>query len=185
MSSTEASVPNPSSAARPSFASLLGVVLPLYLLDQASKWWIVTEFAPFEQRTVVPDFFDLCHFMNTGAAFSIGTGKNTFFIILSILVFVALLIFYRRGMFIDRPSRWGAALLLAGIAGNLTDRLMRGHVVDFLLFDLHIPGAHPWPAFNVADSCICIAVGLFIIGSFIPEPRIAKKPPDAGSVGDA
>lgn len=185
MNSSESNVPKPGSAARPSIGSLLGVVLPLYLLDQVSKWWIVTEFAPFEQRTVVPDFFDLCHFMNTGAAFSIGTGNNTFFIILSFLVFVALLIFYRRGAFIDRPSRWGVALLLAGILGNLTDRLVHGHVVDFLLFDLHIPGANPWPAFNVADSCICIAVAFFIIGSFIPERRVTKNPPEAGSVRGA
>jgi signal peptidase II len=123
--------------------------------------------------------------MNTGAAFSIGTGNNTFFIILSLLVFAALLIFYRRGAFIDSPSRWGVALLLAGIVGNVTDRLIHGYVVDFLLFDLHIRGANPWPAFNVADSCICIAVGLFIIGSFIPERRVTKGPAAPGSATDA
>jgi signal peptidase II len=58
------------------------------------------------------------------------------------------------------------ALLLAGILGNLTDRLFHGHVIDFLLFNLHIRYADPWPAFNVADSCISIAVALFIIHSF-------------------
>jgi signal peptidase II len=58
------------------------------------------------------------------------------------------------------------ALLLAGILGNLTDRLLHGHVIDFLLFDLHVPLAHPWPAFNVADSCICIAVICFIVHAF-------------------
>ena len=58
------------------------------------------------------------------------------------------------------------ALLLAGILGNLTDRLLYGHVIDFLLFNLHIRYADPWPAFNVADSCISIAVVLFIIHSF-------------------
>jgi signal peptidase II len=50
--------------------------------------------------------------------------------------------------------------------GNLTDRLLYGHVIDFLLVDLHVPYAHPWPAFNVADSCISFAVVLFIIHSF-------------------
>jgi lipoprotein signal peptidase len=60
----------------------------------------------------------------------------------------------------------GVGLLLAGILGNLTDRLLHGHVIDFLLFDLHIPFAHPFPAFNVADSCICIAVLCFVIHSF-------------------
>jgi signal peptidase II len=64
------------------------------------------------------------------------------------------------------------ALLLAGILGNLTDRLLYGHVIDFLLFDLHVPLAHPWPAFNVADSCISIAVACFIIHSF-QQKRVA------------
>jgi signal peptidase II len=68
-----------------------------------------------------------------------------------------------------RPDRWrdiSLALLLAGILGNLTDRLVYGHVIDFLLFNLHVRYADPWPAFNVADSCISIAVVLFIIHSF-------------------
>ena len=56
--------------------------------------------------------------------------------------------------------------VIAGILGNLTDRLLYGHVIDFLLFDLHVRYADPWPAFNVADSCISIAVVLFIIHSF-------------------
>jgi signal peptidase II len=63
-------------------------------------------------------------------------------------------------------GRIGWALLLAGILGNLTDRLWHGSVVDFLLFDLHVPYAHPWPAFNVADSCIFVAAALFIWQSF-------------------
>jgi signal peptidase II len=68
-----------------------------------------------------------------------------------------------------QPDAWrdlSLALLLAGILGNLTDRLLYGHVIDFLLFNLHIRYADPWPAFNVADSCISIAVALFIIHSF-------------------
>jgi signal peptidase II len=64
-------------------------------------------------------------------------------------------------------------LLLAGVLGNLTDRLLYGHVIDFLLFNLHLPFARPWPAFNVADSCICIAVIFFIVHSF----RVEKKTP--------
>ena len=160
-----------SAPARPSLLPLLGVVLPLYALDQASKWWIVREFFFLEQRTVIPDFFELCYWKNTAAAFSLGfftspTANNRFFLVLSAVVAIALVIFYRRNAFNDAPSRWGAAFLLAGILGNLTDRLVHGHVVDFLLFDLHVPFVHPWPAFNVADSCIFIAVGLFIIASF-------------------
>jgi signal peptidase II len=64
---------------------------------------------------------------------------------------------------------------MAGILGNLTDRLVRGHVIDFLLFNLHIRFADPWPAFNVADSCICIAVACFMVYSFRDSSRPAAK----------
>jgi signal peptidase II len=78
----------------------------------------------------------------------------------------------RRGP-VDSWRNIALGLLLAGIFGNLTDRLVHGHVIDFLLFDLHVPFAHPWPAFNVADSCICIAVVCFIIYSFRQERTAA------------
>lgn len=146
---------------------LLAIALPLYALDQATKLWIVRTFTFHEQRTVIPNFFDLVYFGNTGAAFSAFTGNNTFFIGLSIVALIGLVFFYARGSFKDRPSRWGVALLLAGILGNLTDRLLHGHVVDFLLFDLHVRFANPWPAFNVADSCICTATGLFLLAAFL------------------
>ena len=60
----------------------------------------------------------------------------------------------------------GLLLLLAGILGNLTDRLLHGYVVDFLFFDFGFPPFNPWPAFNVADSCICIAVGCLMLATF-------------------
>ncbi len=59
------------------------------------------------------------------------------------------------------------AVLAAGVAGNLIDRLIHGHVIDFLSFDLPVRYARPWPAFNVADMCICVAAGLMIIASFL------------------
>lgn len=146
---------------------LASIALPLYALDQATKWWVVRHLELHEQRTVVADFFDLVYFSNTGAAFSSFTGRNTFFIILSTVALIALVYFYLRGAFKDRPSRWAVGLLTAGILGNLTDRLVHGHVVDFLLFNLHVRYADPWPAFNVADSCICVATGLFILAAFL------------------
>jgi signal peptidase II len=92
---------------------------------------------------------------------------------------IGLVFFYLRGAFDDRPSRWGVALLLAGILGNLTDRLIHGHVVDFLLFNLHVRFADPWPAFNVADACICTATGLFILAALLQG---RKKPAQAEEV---
>lgn len=154
------------SAVKQTLRGLAFISLPLYALDQATKWAIIATFAQHEQRTIIPNFFDLCYFMNTGAAFSIGSGNNWFFVLISFVALAALLFFSMRGAFPDALSRWGSALVTAGIVGNLTDRLIHGHVVDFLLFDLHVRFANPWPAFNVADSCICIAVGLFFIASF-------------------
>lgn len=154
---------------------LLAIALPLYVLDQATKLWIVQHFFLHEQRPVIPGYFDLVYFANTGAAFSAFTGNNTFFIGLSAVALVGLAVFYLRGAFTDRLSRWGVALLLAGILGNLTDRLLHGHVVDFLLFDLHVRFANPWPAFNVADSCICVATGLFILAAFLEGRKPTLK----------
>ena len=137
---------------------ILFLSLPLYALDQLTKQWVVRSISPYDARLVISDFFNLVNVTNTGAAFGSFKGNNTFFVIISViaLVVVTVLLVRRR-----RSDRWrdvSLALLLAGILGNLTDRLLYGHVVDFLLFNLHIRYADPWPAFNVADSCISIAV---------------------------
>ena len=153
---------------------LLAIALPLFALDQLTKWWVVEHMVPYDDpRPVIENFFYLCHWQNTGAAFSIGTGNNWFFVVLSAVTLVALLAFYARGVFKDFLSRLGVALLVAGILGNLTDRLRFHHVVDFLLVDLHVRFANPWPAFNVADSCIFIATGCFIVAS-LRESRGGK-----------
>jgi signal peptidase II len=103
---------------------------------------------------------------NSGAAFGSFANNNGFFIALSCVALVIVTFLLLRPSPSDPWRRFALALLLAGILGNLTDRFCHGHVIDFLLFDLHIPFAHPWPAFNVADSCICIAVVCFIVHSF-------------------
>jgi signal peptidase II len=154
---------------------LLSIVLPLYALDQATKWAVISaDERGLLPHTVIEDWFQLVHWQNTGAAFSFGDGNNWLFIILSVAALAGLSIAWKRNVFPDRISRWGVALLLSGIFGNLTDRIVHGHVVDFLLFDLHVPFANPWPAFNVADSAICTAVGLFFIASFTAKPSPAK-----------
>ena len=150
--------------------------LPLYALDQATKFWVQRFVDPNRPRVVVQGFFDLVNVTNTGAAFGSFKNNNTFFVVISclaLLVVVTLLVRHRPH---DNWRDISLALLLAGILGNLTDRLLYGHVVDFLLFDLHIPPAHPWPAFNVADSCICIAVICFIIHSFRQGDKTVTPP---------
>src|SRR5438876_653396 len=145
---------------------ILFLSLPLYALDQWSKQLILRFIDPDQPRILVSGFFSLVNVTNTGAAFGSFRNNNTFFIVIS---FIALLIVVT--LLVRRHARniWrdlSLALLLAGILGNLTDRLLYGHVIDFLLFNLHIRYADPWPAFNVADSCISVAVVLFVIHSF-------------------
>jgi signal peptidase II len=148
--------------------------LPLYALDQLTKHWVLRHIDADSPRIVIPNWFDLVYVTNNGAAFGSFRNNNAFFIALSsvALIAVASLLLRKR----SRKDAWrdgSLALLLAGVLGNLTDRLAHGHVVDFLLFDLHVPLAHPWPAFNVADSCICVAVACFIIHSLRQNKGVA------------
>ena len=171
---------------------LAAIALPIYALDQLTKWWILTHFAlvPSERNValfpavvanpehlplahdVFPGWFSIVHWGNTGAAFSFLSDHPWVFIVLSIGAFIGLLIAWKRNVFTDAPSRVAVPLLLGGILGNVTDRFVHGYVVDFLLVDLHVRFADPWPAFNVADSCICVAAGLFLIAAI----RDARKP---------
>jgi signal peptidase II len=142
------------------------LTLPLYLLDQLTKNLVLHFIDLDEQKELVPGFFKLVHVTNTGAAFGKFQNNNMFFVALSLIALVIVTgLLFRRGP-TDPWHRVALGLLLAGILGNLTDRLLHGHVIDFLLFNLHVRFADPWPAFNVADSCICIAVVCFMVYSF-------------------
>jgi signal peptidase II len=148
-------------------------------LDQITKWFVLSHVHPDDpQSPVIPDFFYLVNVTNTGAAFGSFRNNNTFFIVLSCIALVVVLTLLLRRRVSDTLRDISLALLLAGIIGNLTDRLIHGHVIDFLLFYLPIPFAHPYPypAFNVADSCICIAVVCFIIHSFKKPRKPAESP---------
>jgi signal peptidase II len=148
---------------------ILFLSLPVYALDQLTKQMVLRFISPDEPRIVIADFFSLVSVTNTGAAFGSFRGNNMFFVAISSVALVIVLGLLLRSRTADGWRDVSLALLLAGILGNLTDRLLYGHVIDFLLFDLHVQYAHPWPAFNVADSCISIAVVLFIIHSFRKE----------------
>ena len=147
--------------------------LPLYALDQFTKFLVLRFIAPNRSLSLIPNFFDLVHVTNTGAAFGSFKNNNGFFIALSCLALIVVFAMLLRRGPVDSWRNIARGLLLAGVFGNLTDRLVHGHVIDFLLFDLHVPFAHPWPAFNVADSCICIAVVSFIIYSFRESKGVA------------
>jgi len=152
------SSPSPRPGALPLLA---GLSLPLYLVDQATKWAVLKFIQPDASIPVIPGFFSLVQIHNTGAAFGMLRNQNTFFLALSLGALAFILWLLLRGPAGDRFTRIACALLIAGICGNLTDRILHGHVIDFLDFILPIYGR--WPAFNVADSCICIAAGIFMI----------------------
>jgi signal peptidase II len=155
---------------------ILFLSLPLYALDQLTKQLVLRSISPYDARIIVPDFFNLVNVTNTGAAFGSFKGNNTFFVVISLIALVVVTILLVRHRRSDPWRDISLALLLAGILGNLTDRLLYGHVVDFLLFNLHIRYADPWPAFNVADSCISIAVVLFIFRSIRKQkPRVEQS----------
>ena len=150
---------------------VLFLTLPLYALDQITKYLVLRFIDPYQPRTIVHGFFDLVHVTNSGAAFGSFRNNNGFFIALSCIALVVVTLLLMRKEPHDPWRRVALGFLLAGVLGNLTDRLLHGHVIDFLLFNLHIRFADPWPAFNVADSCICIAVVCFMIYSFRDSSR--------------
>jgi signal peptidase II len=149
---------------------LIFLGLPLFALDQVTKW-LVRQSIPYgSEIPVIPGFFSLVHASNTGAAFSMFTGNNFFFIGLASVALAAILFLLIRDPRARTPhqrltkiTKISLSLLAAGILGNLTDRILRGAVTDFLHFYVR---EYAWPSFNVADSCICIAAGLLILASF-------------------
>lgn len=165
------------------------ISLPLYALDRVTKYFVSHSIRADEPREIIPGFFHLVNISNTGAAFGSFQNNNLFFIAIStVALFLALVLLLGRSHAAPGKSSslWWArdawrdvslALLLAGVLGNLTDRLLYGHVIDFLLFDFgtHVPKfLHPWPAFNVADSCICVAVACFIIHSSRQDKNVEQ-----------
>ena len=167
---------------------LLCLSLPLYLLDQWSKNWIVGKYGLHtDEEAVIPGIFWLHHTANTGVAFGMFNGTqyaNYAFACISLSALGFIIWMYRQNAFPGWMSRTAVALLISGIFGNLTDRVFRrhddgvlfgggfldGYVVDFLRFDFGFPPFNPWPSFNVADSCVVTAAILLAIASFIEKP---------------
>ena len=151
---------------------LLFLTLPLYVADQVTKSLVLRRIEMEELIPVVPGFLNLVHVHNTGAAFGMLKDSNVFFVLLAGAALVVVGALAWKGAFAGTPAGIGAALLVSGILGNLTDRLLHGHVVDFL--DVILPWYGHWPAFNIADSCICVAAGLFVLDGFFPSNALRR-----------
>jgi signal peptidase II len=133
-----------------------------------------------QEKIVVPGFFKFVHWQNTGAAWSIFRDNNT--ILALVAVFALGVLYFSRHHFDVRTPLSQAAfgLICGGIVGNLIDRILEGHVIDFLYFYLQQRGGGEigFPAFNVADSAICTGVGLVFLLS-LKADRKPKEPESA------
>ena len=144
------------------------------ILDQFTKYWVVKEIPFASRQVVIPGFFNLTYVTNTGAAWGILSGRYWLLLAISGAVFFAALWFLRHLTDGWKERYYAVLLILSGILGNCIDRVFRGAVVDFLQFYI---GKYAWPSFNVADSCICIGVFIYIISTMIRPDR--KNDPDA------
>ncbi len=138
------------------------MILGLVAFDQVTKWLVRAHFDLHESRSVILGLFNLTYVRNRGAAWGILSGWRYALAALAVAMLAAMCR-YRAKFFGDGLlGRASFILLFAGIVGNFIDRAALGYVVDFL--DFHW-GVHHFPAFNVADSCICVGVGLYALAS--------------------
>jgi signal peptidase II len=160
--------------------------------DQATKYVVRLNFAVGETHPVINGFFSFTYVRNTGAAWGILGGQNTWLTVLSVVMLIVIVVFRRSFLSSAWEHRVALGLLIGGIVGNLIDRLRLGWVTDFLHFywrDYH------WPAFNIADSAICVGVGIYILSSLwiashpLHESQLGKPsgagPADSPKAADA
>ena len=159
---------------------IAAIALVLFALDQFTKFLCSDALARGRRKVIIEGFFKFVHWGNTGAAWSLFRGNNE---LLAVVALLALLVLFLSRHHFDSRTLLGQiafGLIFGGIAGNLLDRLLpaRREVIDFIYFYLRRPGGEiGFPAFNVADSAICVGVGLvFLITwrSEHPAPKAAE-----------
>lgn len=144
------------------------VALLVVILDQLTKYYVVTRFAVGESVPVIQNIFHWTYILNPGAAFGMLEGSRWLFVVIAFAV-IGCIWFMRKDIYAYGPwCTYGAALFSGGAVGNLIDRARQGLVVDF--FDFRI-----WPVFNVADIAICVGVGCIIWSIMLTEWLASKK----------
>lgn len=138
-------------------AGYLLAAFGIYLADQATKAWAVKTLRMGEDRVIIDGFLQFIYTENPGIAFGQlqdgGSFGRWFFVVLASLAAIAVFYYFMRTPRNDDRVLGACALLLAGICGNLTDRVRLGYVVDFIV--LHAGNYH-WPTFNIADASITV-----------------------------
>jgi signal peptidase II len=155
----------------------------VFVLDQLTKWAVLQYLNYAQEKIVISRFFKFVHWTNTGAAWSLFSGNNGLLALVAIVALIALLLWRRH--FFDTRSPFGSiafGLVLGGIVGNLFDRVLpsRQHVVDFIYFFVNLRDGRElgFPAFNVADSAICMGVALLLLLNWRVE-RPPQKPAES------
>lgn len=141
------------------------------LLDQASKYWVMAHISPYRPVPVFP-MLNITLAYNSGAAFSFLSGAGDwhrwFFATFSIIVSLILVVWLIRLPKEDRLQAAGVSLILGGALGNLIDRALHGHVIDFV--DVYYK-YHHFATFNLADSAICIGAGFLILDLLLQKRK--------------
>jgi len=145
----------------------LWLSLLVIVLDQLSKFWVVSVFELYQSIELIP-YLNLTYVHNKGAAFSFlssaGGWQRWFFSIISMIAVFVLLLWLKRLKPTEKLLAVSMSLILGGAIGNLYDRLAYGYVIDFL--DAYYQQWH-WPVFNIADSAIVLGVGLMLLDMLI------------------
>jgi signal peptidase II len=153
--------------------------------DEASLFYGL-HFRPKRSITVIPNFFRIRYAENPGAAWGLFRTvpenlRIPLFHLVSLGAVILISVYYARltGSANERWAHWGLPFVLGGALGNYVDRIARGFVVDFL--EAHWMDKVAWPSFNVADSCICIGVGMLLIDSMVRKESKVGVPSKASS----
>jgi signal peptidase II len=153
---------------------LLALIVGVLIADQASKRLIVTNLQMGENVQPIPvlvPFFQITRIQNTGAAFGFLSGAGDIFLVIAVIVVLAMLFYYPRLPANARVSRIATGLICGGALGNAIDRVIYGHVVDFIHYQ--IPGVISNVS-NLADHAVVLGVILFFIESWRSERAEAK-----------
>lgn len=155
------------------------IALLVVVLDRVSKWLVSVNVTLHDSVSVLPGFLRITHVQNSGAAFGLfaespSEWKVAILILFSILALAVVSALLWKNSHSMSTTGVGLSLILGGALGNLWDRLLAGHVVDFLDFYL---GSYHWPAFNIADSAIVIGALLLVA-----EILFAKSPAEQNAV---
>ncbi len=141
------------------------------LADQATKLYVDRVMALYQSIPVIDDLFSFTYLRNRGAAFSFlsdASWRLPFFILITLVASVVIVMAFKKMRDDQRMAQVALAMIFSGATGNLLDRIRMGEVIDFL--DVYWKNHH-WPAFNIADSLICIGVALVAIDMFREDSR--------------